>query len=207
VDIQREREDRFRFLEKLWEKTEGNELAGFNMWELGGELGLDYPTVDRIFRYLMGEGLIKGMDLGGNVSVTHRGVMEVERALSAPDEPTQYFPPVNVIQIQTMSNSVIQQGSPDAIQQASIDAVDSESLQKFIEELERRVGEMKLAAQAQQQLEADISTIKAQLAAPTPKRSIIKESLVSLRSILEGAAAAAIATPLVAKITQMLAGA
>ncbi|MDP2183061.1 MAG: hypothetical protein Q8K99_10895 [Actinomycetota bacterium] len=206
MDIEREREDRFRFLRSLWEGSEGSEFFRIGMWELGEELGLDRPTVDRIFRFLSGEGLLKGVDIGGGISITHRGIVEVERALSKPDEPTQYFPPVNVIAIGTMSNSVIQQASPNATQNVSIDATEVEGLRSLLADVESRLDALALDMNERQQVEADIATIKAQLSAPSPRRSIVTESLLSLRTILEQVAAAAIAAPLIAKIATILVG-
>lgn len=207
VDIEREREDRFRFLRRLWEDSEGSEFYRTGMWELGSELGLDRPTVDRIFRFLSGEGLLKGVDLGGGISITHRGIVEVETALSKPDQPTHYFPPVNVIAIGTMSNSVIQQASPHAAQHVSIGGAETEALRGLLEDLANHLDELALGANELQQVQADMATISAQLSAPTPRRSIVSESLLSLRSILEQVAAAAIAAPLIALITRLLAGA
>jgi hypothetical protein len=204
VDIEREREDRFRFLRTLWEQSEGSEYYRVGMWELGAELGLDRSTVDRIFRFLSGEGLLKGVDIGGGVSITHRGIVEVEKALSRPDESTQYFPPVNVIAIGTMSNSVIQQASPHATQHATISGADTDSLLRLLEDLESQLADLALANGELQQARADMATIKAQLSAPTPRGSIVTESLVSLRSILEQVAATAIAAPLIAHISTLL---
>lgn len=88
---------RFQFLRHLYEATEGDELAFVNDQELGNELGFTRDETDQVVRYLEGEHLIETVTFGGNISITHQGIVEVEKALSKPDQPTQYFPPVNVI--------------------------------------------------------------------------------------------------------------
>ncbi|MCJ7722810.1 MAG: hypothetical protein MUP03_01635, partial [Anaerolineales bacterium] len=93
--IQKTQRKRFQFLQRLYEVTEGNELASVNLWELGNELGYTRPEIDRIDDFLRGEGLIKQIAYGGTVGITHEGIVEVESALSRPDEPTTYFLPIN----------------------------------------------------------------------------------------------------------------
>jgi hypothetical protein len=68
------------------------------MWELGTELGWDKETTDLTVEYLVGEGLVKYFTMGGGIVITHPGVVEIEHALTAPDQPTHYFPPaVNIL--------------------------------------------------------------------------------------------------------------
>lgn len=207
MDVEREQRDRFRFLRSLWEAAEGSEYFSVNMFEHGEELNLDRPLIERIFRFLTGEGLIKGVDIAGGIGITHRGIIEVEKALSKPDTATEYFPPVNVISIGTMSNSVIQQASPHASQDVTFDASQRESIMRAVTAVGDRLGELALEKDNLQQVRADLATISAQMSAPTPRRGIVTESLVSLRSILEQVAAATIAAPLILGITRALGGA
>jgi hypothetical protein len=68
---------------------------------------------------LKGEGLVDYIDFGGQVAVTHLGVIQVEEALSKPDNETKYCPAVkdlNINIIHTMINSSIKQNSPHAKQ-------------------------------------------------------------------------------------------
>jgi hypothetical protein len=88
---------RLQFLRHLYEVTGGNEYAIVNDQELGNELGFTGDETDKVVRYLEGEHLIETVTFGGNISITHWGIVEIEKALSEPDQPTQYFPPVNVI--------------------------------------------------------------------------------------------------------------
>ncbi len=89
----------------------GAKMSFVDMAELGMEIHLSREECEGTVEYLAGEGLLKYVALGGIISITHLGVIEVEAALQKPDEPTAHFPAVhNTINIGTMSNSVIQQG-------------------------------------------------------------------------------------------------
>jgi hypothetical protein len=86
-------------------------LAFVNGYELGDELGLSSEETDRVIEYLKEELLLTYQGLGG-ISITHLGVLEVERALSNPKQETEHFPPaINVIQVGSMHGSQIQQGT------------------------------------------------------------------------------------------------
>ena len=92
--IEEKRKLRFQFLNLVYQKTEGDKFQSVNMWELGKELGWDEDTTDLTVQYLEGEGLIKHDTMGGNIVITHNGVVEIEHALTHPQESTTYFPPV-----------------------------------------------------------------------------------------------------------------
>ncbi len=92
--IEEKRKLRFQFLNSVYEKTEGNKLQSVNIFELGKELGWDKNTTNLTLQYLVGEGLIKHYTMDGGIVITHNGVVEIEDALTHPQESTNYFPPV-----------------------------------------------------------------------------------------------------------------
>ena len=92
--IDEKRKQRFRFLNLVYEKTDGNRLHSVNMYELGKELGWADETTRLVVQYLVGERLVEHFTMGGNIVITHFGVVEIERALTCPEEPTTYFPAV-----------------------------------------------------------------------------------------------------------------
>jgi hypothetical protein len=81
-------ERRFRFLQRLYETTDGNTNSLVDIAELAGPLGLNLEEASNVAAYLANEGLIQGTDW---IVVTHAGVVEVEAALSKPTEPTTHF--------------------------------------------------------------------------------------------------------------------
>jgi hypothetical protein len=120
--IEEMKKKRFQFLRRLYELTGGDELECLNLYDIGEELGFNRKLTKNIVQYLEREGLIKVIgDQGGIAGISHWGVREVEEALSNPDEPTHYFPPVNIISIGQMISSQIQQASPEATQVTAID--------------------------------------------------------------------------------------
>lgn len=96
--IDEKRRQRFQFLHLVYEKTDGNRLHSVNMYELGKELGWADEITRLVVQYLVGEGLVEHFTMGGNIVIKHSGVVEIERALTRPEEPTTYFPAViNVV--------------------------------------------------------------------------------------------------------------
>ena len=164
-----------------------------SLWELGKELGFSEKETVRIADYLKGEELIKHRASGGMISITHHGVIQVEEALSKPDQSTEYFPPINLIQIGQMIGSQIQQGNYQSTQTGLFSEGDLQVIDDFIQTLKGKLSELKLDSDKQGEAEAEISSIEAQIRSPHPKPAIINECLSSLRSILEGAAGNVIA--------------
>lgn len=106
-EIEKKKADRFRFLKRLYEVSEGNQFAFFDEKEIGRDIGLDLERVDIITQYLAGERLIEFRG-GGTISITHWGVVQIEEALSKPEQATQYFPAVmNIISVHSMVNSPV----------------------------------------------------------------------------------------------------
>jgi len=113
-EIEEKKKKRFQFLHRLYELTGGDELKCFDISTIGKELGFDSNLTRNIVQYLKGEGLIKVIGDQGLIGISHPGTIEVEKALSSPDTPTSYFPPVNIISIGQMISSQIQQASSEA---------------------------------------------------------------------------------------------
>jgi DNA-binding PadR family transcriptional regulator len=80
----------------------------------------DEEQLSQVAKYLEGEGLIRIQWLRGlpaYVSLTHKGLREIEDAIGKPDEPTQYFMSINVLNIGEMINSTVQQGTIQSMQE------------------------------------------------------------------------------------------
>lgn len=207
VSIEEMKNKRFQFLNKLYEISEGNQDRIMYMQVIGEELNFDKDLTRKIAQYLKGEGLIQFMSIGGGLSITHYGVVQIEKALSNPDTSTQYFPPVfNTISIGNMVNSQIQQASNDSQQMMiTIDEQKVEKLKIVIEELRNSIDELELGREGKKDLEADISTLEAQIESSNPKKIIVDECLKSIRNILASATGGLLASSLVETITTYLA--
>jgi hypothetical protein len=202
--IEEMKKQRFQFLNRVYELSGGSQFHFVNMYEIGQEFGFDRESTIDIAQYLSEEGLIENEDTGGNLTISHHGVCEVEEALSNPDKPTTYFPPVNIIHVSQMINSQIQQGSPGATQAITFAQEKYDELKKVLLALKESIDQLNLQVEQKSDLQAEIQTIEAQMSSSKPKATIITESLGSIRRILEGAVGSAIASSLLSKILALL---
>ena len=85
----------------------------------------------------------------------------------------------------------IQQGNQTAIQVSSTINADYETIRGFIEELKKNTEKFELSADSKEEFNAEIATIEAQLNSPRPKTIIVKESLKTVRTVLESASGSA----------------
>lgn len=187
VNIAQLKKDRYKYLNHLYNKVSGSTGYMINMFELGKEIQFEDIYTRDITSYLINEGLIQRRALGGGISITHYGVKEIEEANTYPDKPTQYFPPVqNIINIQSMHHSAIQQGSTNSTQNFTISNQNIEAIKEFIKGAFDTIEKLHLSEEQESELRAELETIKSQLSSPKPKKSILNEALHSTRTILEG---------------------
>lgn len=203
-DTKEVQQKRFHFLKDLYEITDADETVFVNPMELGAELGLSSSETERICGFLKSEELI-GFDIRDFVCIKHKGVIEVEEALSKPNESTKHFAPTNyIIQIDQMIGSQIQQGTSHNSQVLTYNNNDIEAIQRFISDLQNKLPELKLTTEAQAEVEAELTTLESQVKSPRPKFTIIKECLLSVRTILEGMAGNVIAAMLMQQISTLV---
>lgn len=91
----------------------------------------------------------------------------------------------------------IQQARDNAIQVSIAFDVDSPSIEKFLNLLKDKLGKLSLSPDTDAELRAEVKTAEAQIQSPKPKPGIVKECLLSIRRILEGAGGGAAAQLLV----------
>ena len=194
--------ERFSLLRALYDSSEGDPLALVPLDPLAQQIGVDRRQAMLAAEYLKGEGLLEFKTFGPTIAITHQGVVEVERALAAPDEPTDYFPPVNMIYVGQMVNSQIQQGTVSSSQEGEFSSGDIAGLASLMARLQDSLAELRLPDAASRELRSEIQTVGAQTASPRPKAAIIREALRSIRVILEGAAGSAIASALLHEISR-----
>jgi len=205
--IEQKKKDRFLILEHLYDKTEGDVFKYLGWNEIIQDLITEHPDFDakyiqNQFIYLSNEHLAERKSLG-TVGITHYGIKEIEEARSNPNKETNYFPPINVIQIEHMESSLIQQGTTDSAQ-IGIFTIRHEDMEKFISELNEAITDLGITGDNLLEIESDIKTIEAQLTSSRAKPSIVKESLLSIKTILEGVASNVIAKGLLASLASLL---
>jgi len=89
-----------------------------------------------------------------------------------------------------MNATQIQQGNENATQ-VLMQSLDLEAVSKFVEELKSKIGGLDVVDEARAEMSSEIATLEAQIASPKPKVGIVRESMSSVRSILEGASGSA----------------
>ncbi|MGD9655297.1 MAG: hypothetical protein AB7U44_08880 [Sulfuricurvum sp.] len=85
-----------------------------------------------------------------------------------------------------VTNSQFQHESPNPNQIINQSALDLSKLTNIIYELEESLNNFSHEIKDLEELKADIATLKLQINSPKPKNSIIKHSLESVKTILEG---------------------
>ena len=195
--LTKKKTDRFRYLNLLYERTGGQRLKFLDMWDLGGELGIGRDDTHVLVDYLVGENLAEHRGIGGIIGITHYGIVEVERALTEPETPTKYFPPViNVLNIHSVVGSQIQQGTHGSTQTQTVTTNDTEAIRALVSSFREKLSELPLDQADKSDAEAELQTLEAQLRSSKPKTAIIRESLKTLRNLLEGVASNALAAVL-----------
>ena len=133
--------------------------------------------------------------VGEGLSFTAR---EKEVAERSPQNIRNFFGPVQSPQIQ--------QGSTQPIQVSASLTLDAAAIVSFVANIRKALGLMELPDDRRREAEAEVATLESQMASPKPKASILRESLDSLRRILEGAGGS-VAGQLLVELEKILAGA
>ena len=167
----------------LYERTDGNPLDFVESWGLGAEFKWSHDETDAITNYLNEEGLLHFPVFGTQVSITHAGVVELERSREKPDAPTEHFAPFNVIVIGgDVTGGQIMNASPAASQSQSWA---SSAVEAAVRETRAAMIGSDLAAVDRQALETRLNAVQAELALPEPAEGVVRESLRSVRAIGE----------------------
>jgi hypothetical protein len=183
--VEKKRKQRFEYMNALYEATGGRELLSVDMAEIGMALSFSKEECEATVEYLRGEGLLKHVSLGGFISITHLGVVEVETALQKPDEPTAHFPAVqNTINIHSMNNSVIQQGGSLNSQNVVLDSSDKAMIKDFLSALGKEVSGFPIGEEERQELLSDINTVSTQTDSARPRLGLVREGLKSIVGVL-----------------------
>ena len=191
--LEERRANRLRFMHRLYELTQGNRDKPVMPAAMAIDLALPEDEIDVTVQYLEGEGLVEQFTYA-YIRITHAGVRQIEEALSNPQVATEYFPPaINVIVAESISGTTIQQGTAASTQVVVAPAESLASLRDFIAALDARAASLKLSDDQATELRSEMATLRAQLDSTRPKASIMREALLSIRSILESAAGSGVA--------------
>ena len=204
-EVEEIKKKRFRFLSACYEESGADPYKVLPTYTIAGDRSFEHNLADKIVRYLEQEELVEVSGRGHRICITHKGIREVEQALSKPDAPTEYFPAGCSIYARNIIHSQIQQASPGATQ-LELGEGKGQKLKELVESLKESVDKLGLQQEQQTDLLAQIRTMDAQMSSSSPIPSIISESLRTTRRILEEAAGGALAVGFIETIKTLLAG-
>jgi hypothetical protein len=92
---------------------------------------------------------------------------------------------------QNISNSQIQQDTTNASQSLSLNQLDVKQIASLLSVFVELLPSLQMSPESESELKAEIATVKAQVESPKPKENILKQSLGSIKSILEKAGGSA----------------
>lgn len=171
---------------------------------------LNEPLTDvrRAVEYLVGVGLLEYKTFGPTIAITWVGVAEVEQAEKTPLEPTTYLPPINILHVEgDFVGGQVMQGSTASSQDGSfrVEAATLELVREWVNQIQGVLTEIVFAHEDDRaEAAAEVSTVLGQLSSPRPKSRILRESLHTLRSLLEGAVSSGAVTVLLAKFPDIV---
>ena len=107
------------------------------------------------------------------------------------------------VHIERMYGSAIQQGATGSSITINFDAK-SADFKSLIEDIKKKIPSFRLDPETSNQLYSDVGTIEVQINSPAPKPSIITESLLSIKAILENAVGGALGAGIIYEIAKYL---
>jgi hypothetical protein len=187
VNIEQRKDVRFHFLSLLYKLTGGKEFKFLDYKVVGTQLGLDERASFKIAQYLAEEGLLRFRSESGLLTITHGGITEVQDSLSSLGETSFHFASPEVAA--TVQDDVQQVPAPSvaATWISGFSVAQTAELREIIRLVRASMGGLNLQRQEEENMDADIRTIEAQLSSSRPRKTILVEALDSMRGILESA--------------------
>jgi len=99
----------------------------------------------------------------------------------------------------------VQQYSNNSTQTMEI-GMDLKKVEEYISNLKSHLSEVGLTEESEQLVQSEIDTITSQLESPKPEQPVIKESLLTIRNVLEGVTGSVIASGLLHMVQPLLGG-
>lgn len=176
-------------------------IIAVNKYALGEKLNLDKLTTDRIVKYLLNKGALKGIE-GESIKITTQGIDQLMRY----EKENQKIPAAASysVNVQNMTGSNIVQGSRDT----HITNIPTQNqlaeISQLVSSLRDIIVQPELLEEQKAELNTEIETLASQLKAPKPKIERIKDCLTSAKNILEGSAGGAIVASRIAAFLSTL---
>lgn len=168
---------------------------------LGGEFVPKLQVYESSFAAILDK--IKGVILEWSTELEGEGVIGEDMTFSD-EEKERAVNKEYTINVENMENSQIQQGTDRSTQEMNISEGDLADLEQFVQEFRELIEESDINDDVERELRADLAAIESQVDSPNPKPGIVKESLTSLRSVLEGVGGSLLASGVAEQIPALL---
>lgn len=189
VDVNKKQLLRLRFINELYDQVDGEPDNYVGSLEVGKAIGLsEFREVESIMHYLADEGLLEiqgfGDDNGPPIGLTHQGIVEIEQARTNPKQKTEHFPPmVNIIHVQNMHGSQIQQGTVNSSQSQTNNTT---NVQNVVRDLVRNIEGSSQATEEQKELArtyGEVIVSQTQVPAESRNSELVKKTWEKLNNI------------------------
>ena len=185
---------RFQYLYKLYEKASGDPSIVCRQYATGKEIGFDTELTDLVAADLRDKGLVRfaqqnsgdASDFDLKISITEKGIEEVQSAIQKPHSPTQHFP----VQAINLANYETKVPSDHPLKSKEFSIVVDNTLMEsirtlVIKKIVTNIEQFNLEPDEKKELLVEIQTVEGQLSSPRPKTKIIAYALASAKAILE----------------------
>jgi hypothetical protein len=188
--IEERQRQRFRFLEAVYRLTDGQRLVQVPLDVIEPAIGLSHEEADPVFDYLLQQGLVETHLGASQVELTQQGILEYEAASTRPTQPTAHFPP-NIINVHTMIGSQIQQATVHSSQELTqtLNVEQQSAVKAWLADV--RAATHGLDPDSRGEVDAQLSTIDAQLKTRRPSLATIRAAAQAILPWLTAAADAA----------------
>ena len=173
----------FRILDEIYKISGGSQRMLINVWDVGYKIGLDRQTTRLAVDYLIAKGLLRFVALGGMVSLTQIGLKSYVEATQNPSIGSENFPPVNIINVNKMEGSQIQQGTVGSRQTLYFTQPEIDTLRNLLPEMKNVLQYVALIDQ--KEIEGYIMMLDGQLRVSKINTSFISETITTLQAILQ----------------------
>jgi hypothetical protein len=173
---------RLKVLSAYYDLSDGDPTVLIEPEDIEEHTALSRQDVSAATEYLISQGLVEPRALGGVASISHAGVVEVERAQAEPDRPTEHFPSFVINQVFHAPVGAVQTGARSTATINQNVGIDAQHLAALIASLRAAI------PRERTELHEAVDDLQEEVSSPSPKTSRIRSSLAFLWNAATGIA-------------------
>jgi hypothetical protein len=181
--MRKRQDDRERFLKRLYDVSGADEYKWGAYQQIGDDIGVSADEAQTIAQYLASKDYLRWRTLGGGIGITRRGIDAIERGVRRLS-PQATSVITNILNIGTMTNSQLQQGTMGSSQQI-VSGSERDEVVRTLAQVRAIVATLPLSQSVRNDIEGNVATVEAQLKTSTPNRSTIRDSIRAIADTLK----------------------